>query len=100
MVNKTIAGKKPLQSQEARKQKPLVFWIPRIRLMFCAEDPVNFAERVFKAYELRRNTEILLRYHLYVDCMPTDGVPSLNSETVERIIKWAKGIKSIQNNSW
>ena len=81
------------------KRKPLQFWIPRVRLIFSAEDPVNFAQRVAEAFELRRKTEILLRYHLYIDCMPTDGVPNLTPETIDRIVNWAKGVKSINNDS-
>ena len=48
------------------------YWVPRIRLMFAAEDPLVFAERVSKAYASRQETEALLRYHLYVDCMPVN----------------------------
>eukprot|EP00794_Sanderia_malayensis_P012733 gene12733-14038_t len=79
--------------------KPVNFWIPRIRLMFCAEDPVTFSQRVHAAYELRQKTEILLRYHLYIDCMPTDGVPNIAPEMLERITKWAKGVKSLKSDS-
>lgn len=81
------------------KRKPVGTWLPRIRLMFCAEDPITFAQRVVDAFELRRKTEILLRYHLYVDCMPTDGVPNLTPEMVERIVKWAKGLKQSSKDS-
>ena len=38
------------------------YWVPRVRLMFVAEDPKVFAERVSNAYYLRENTEALLRY--------------------------------------
>ena len=63
------------------------YWVPRIRLMFSAEDPLVFAERVSSAYKLRQETEALLRYHLYVDCMPFNkdsgsiGTESLNKMT-------------------
>ena len=90
------AAKKP---RIESKRKPVKFWIPRIRLMFCAEDPVTFSQRVFTAYELRRKTEILLRYHLYIDCMPTDGVPNITPEMLERITKWAKGSRVVQNET-
>ena len=64
-------------------------WIPRIRLMFCAEDPVVFADRVAHAYNLRLQTEALLRYHLYVDCMPVDGVVELEACSLDRMVEWA-----------
>ena len=67
--------------------------------MFCAEDPINFAQRVVDAFELRRKTEILLRYHLYVDCMPTDGIPNITQETLQRIVKCAKSKKSAMNDT-
>ena len=38
------------------------YWIPRVRLMFTAEDPEVFAKRVADAFRKRRNTESLLRY--------------------------------------
>lgn len=37
------------------------YWVPRIRLLFSAEDPRVFANRVSYAYKLRQNTEALLR---------------------------------------
>jgi len=80
------------------KRKAVQFWVPRIRLMFCAEDPVNFARRVVDAFELRRKTEVLLRYHLYIDCMPTDGVPDISAQSLRRIIKWSKGSKMSSND--
>lgn len=37
------------------------YWIPRVRLMFRAEDPAVFAHRVAEAYRLRKHTEGLIR---------------------------------------
>ena len=65
--------------------------MPRIRLMFRAEDPRLFAERVAEAFVTRRLTEALLRYHLYVDCMPMDGIGELDQASLKRMIDWAKG---------
>ena len=57
--------------KDAEKSKPTPLppsltiegcWIPRIRLMFCAEDPMAFADRVANAYNLRLQTEALLRW--------------------------------------
>ena len=67
------------------------YWIPRVRLMFRAEDPRLFAERVADAFVSRRLTEALLRYHLYVDCMPMDGVGELDQASLKRMTDWAKG---------
>lgn len=62
------------------------YWVPRIRLQFCAEDPRIFAQRVQFAYRARHNTEALLLYHLSVDCMPVwSGTPTLHSTTLQHI---------------
>jgi len=59
--------------------------------MFRAEDPRLFAERVADAFAARRETEALLRYHLYVDCMPMHGVGELDQASLKRMTDWAKG---------
>jgi len=74
-----------------RLSLPSQYWVPRIRLMFRAEDPRLFAERVAEAFVTRRLTEALLRYHLYVDCMPMDGIGELDQASLKRMIDWAKG---------
>ncbi|XP_071943674.1 dynein axonemal heavy chain 1-like isoform X2 [Antedon mediterranea] len=71
------------------------YWIPRIQVMFIAEDPAVFAQTVSQAFHDRRHTEALLRYHLYVDCMPMDGVGELDSESLKRVVGWAKGAPSL-----
>ena len=73
-------------------------WVPRIQLLFAAEDPVNFAERVAKAHALRCETEALLRYNLYIDCMPMDGVVRLDPSSLERMITWAKGTRTLKSD--
>ena len=73
-------------------------WVPRIQILFAAECPVNFAERVAKAYALRCETEALLRYNLYIDCMPMDGVVRLDPSSLERMITWAKGTRTLRND--
>ncbi|KAL1762985.1 dynein heavy chain 1, axonemal, partial [Sigmodon hispidus] len=40
------------------------YWVPRIQLLFCAEDPRVFTQRVVEANALRKNTEALLLYNL------------------------------------
>ncbi|RDD38836.1 Dynein heavy chain 1, axonemal [Trichoplax sp. H2] len=62
------------------------FWVTRIRLLFCAEDPVAFTARIKNAVLSRTKTEGLLRYNLYVDCMPTVGIESLNCGSFSRVM--------------
>ncbi|XP_053785531.1 dynein axonemal heavy chain 1 isoform X3 [Desmodus rotundus] len=65
------------------------YWVPRIQLLFCAEDPRVFTQRVVQANALRKNTEALLLYNLYVDCMPSEGQRLLNEQSLSRIKQWA-----------
>ncbi|XP_069045720.1 dynein axonemal heavy chain 1 isoform X1 [Lepisosteus oculatus] len=68
---------------------PCQYWVPRIRLAFCAEDPRTFARRVLTAQRARERTEGLLLYHLSIDCMPVEGQPPISSSTLEKIKRWA-----------
>ncbi|XP_047438259.1 dynein axonemal heavy chain 1 [Mugil cephalus] len=62
------------------------YWVPRIRLLFCAEDPRVFVERIQFALRYRENTEALLLYNLSVKCMPIwQGTPSLSANDLQRI---------------
>ncbi|XP_051777061.1 dynein axonemal heavy chain 1 [Erpetoichthys calabaricus] len=68
---------------------PCQYWVPRVRLLFCAEDPCNFMKRVVKANALRQKTEALLRYNLYVDCMPLNESYRLSPESKKKMEHWA-----------
>lgn len=63
--------------------------------MFRAEDPWVFAERISEAFELRRVFEAELRYNMYVDCMPMDGVGELDQASLKRMIEWARSTPGI-----
>ncbi|XP_052808511.1 dynein axonemal heavy chain 1-like isoform X3 [Mya arenaria] len=69
---------------------PTQYWIPRVRLMFKAEDPRVFTKRVADAFRLRKHTEAVLRYNMYIDCMPMDGVGELDQASLKRMVEWAK----------
>ena len=69
---------------------PNQYWIPRVRLLLKAEDPRVFTRRVAEAFRLRKRTEALLRYNLYIDCMPMDGVGELDQASLRRMVEWAK----------
>ncbi|XP_045153350.1 dynein axonemal heavy chain 1 [Echinops telfairi] len=77
----TSEGRPPLLARQ--------YWIPRVQLLFCAEDPRVFTRRVVEANALRKNTEALLLYNLYVDCMPADGERPLGEPSLQRIQQWA-----------
>lgn len=65
-------------------------WIPRIRLLFIAEDPRVFVERIKFALRWRESTEALILYHLSVDCMPKwNKAPILDAAMLQSIKKYA-----------
>ncbi|XP_036594745.1 dynein heavy chain 1, axonemal [Trichosurus vulpecula] len=64
---------------------PCQYWVPRIQLLFSAEDPRVFTKRVVSANFLRKKTEALLLYNLYVDCMPTEGLRILSEQSLNMI---------------
>lgn len=48
-----------------------------------------FTQRVVQANTLRKNTEALLRYNLYVDCMPSRNQQLISEQTLNKIKQWA-----------
>ncbi|TGZ66131.1 hypothetical protein CRM22_005485 [Opisthorchis felineus] len=66
------------------------YWVPRLQVMFIAEDPDVFAQRIAAAYRDRKAHEAGLRYHLYLDCMPTEGIAELSNPVLKRIVYLAK----------
>ncbi|CAL1534974.1 unnamed protein product, partial [Lymnaea stagnalis] len=63
--------------------------------MFRAEDPRIFADRVAFAYQSRKQCEAELRYTLYVDCMPMDGLGNLTAKNFEEIERRAHSTPGI-----
>jgi dynein heavy chain len=89
------------QSPSPKPQRKITespFQVPRIRLLFAAEDPVIFAERVAKAFASRSETEALLRYNLYIDCMPIDGVPRQDTCSIDRMVNWARDTRTLRKD--
>lgn len=77
---------------------PCQYWVPRIYLLFLAEDPRVFAQRIVSANILRKKTQMLLLYHLYVDCMPTDGLNSISETSLEKMKLWALHTPKMKKN--
>lgn len=61
--------------------------LPRIYVMFRAEDPKNFALRVLDAVQRRHQAEKLIKFHIYCDSMPLDGMPGLEESSIQRIYR-------------
>jgi dynein heavy chain len=60
-------------------------WLPRIYIRFMAEDPRIFANRIEWAVKKRNKIESLLRYNLYIDCIPTDYSLKISDDTLKKI---------------
>lgn len=65
--------------------------------MFRAEDPVNFTYRVLDAVKRRLQTEKLIKFHCYCDCMPIKGLGELDANSMKRIEKSATRNKLVRD---
>ncbi|EFJ44217.1 dynein heavy chain 2, partial [Volvox carteri f. nagariensis] len=94
-----------------------VIWLPRLKsragniycaedgngtrgvagVCFSAEDPAVFARRYAEAHRSRARAESLLRYNLYIDSMPTDDIPPLTNEQVNRMLSFALNSKRLKD---
>lgn len=70
--------------------------MPRIGVCFKAEDPFVFAKRVGHAHSSRDRAQAALRYNLAVDCMPTEDIPPLSSEQINRMLGFALNTKKLK----
>lgn len=74
------------------------FRIPRIFLMFLAEDPMNFANRIKNALARRTNADRHMKLNLVLDSMLLTGVPVPKTKLLENIFKltlplmWQKNV--------
>lgn len=71
--------------------------IPRIFLMFLAEDPVNFANRIKNALERRTNADRHMKLNLILDCMLLTGVPVPKPKLVKHIFDLTLPLKFRKN---
>jgi dynein heavy chain len=51
----------------------------RIYILFDDEDPREFAERFREAYCTRTMADSLLKYHFYIENMPTHQIPEIDN---------------------
>ncbi|KAG7304692.1 hypothetical protein JYU34_010038 [Plutella xylostella] len=62
------------------------FDIPRIRLMFKADDPETFVQRIKFAVDHRNEVENNIRFYLYLDCLMLHALPEIPSNWMEQIM--------------
>jgi dynein heavy chain len=74
--------------------------LDRLQICFDAEDPSLFAQRVVKAYRSRRLAEAVIKYNLYVDCMPSEELGQLDAEQISRVLARAMSTKEMQRNDF
>jgi hypothetical protein len=67
----------------------------RLSILFDTEDPFRFVSRVVAAHAARAEAEALLRYNLYIDCMPSDDTPEVGAEQASRIIAGAQNTAAL-----
>lgn len=72
-------------------------WLPRIDICFTSEDPALFAKRRGAAEALRIKAENMLRYNLFVDSMPTEDIPPLTVEQINRMLGFALNSKRLKD---
>ena len=71
--------------------------IPRVDLCFDSEDPVAFVSRRHAAYVARAACVKMLRYQLFVDSMPTEEIPPLTVEQINRMLGFALNSKKLKD---
>uniref|UniRef100_A0A8C6TUX4 Uncharacterized protein n=1 Tax=Neogobius melanostomus TaxID=47308 RepID=A0A8C6TUX4_9GOBI len=87
---KDVTGNSSLNEQQKKTLLTGRYWVPRIRLLFHAEDPRVFVQRIKSAQHLRESTEALSHYHLSIDCMSIGKrTPSIDTCSLQRIKKYA-----------
>jgi len=63
--------------------------LPRLYLLFDAEDKRLFAKRLAAAYRMRAYADALIKYNFFIDNMPIDDLPEPDSEQQNRIMNMA-----------
>ena len=71
--------------------------LTRINLLFSAEDPRIFAQRVAKAHKDRIYADSQIRYNFFIDNMPKTDLPELDTEQTGRIKEKAKAAKCLKD---
>lgn len=76
--------------------------IPRIQMMFNAENPEQFIDRVKKALRFRENCEKCLKLDLIVDSLILKGIPGINDDFIDKISDLTRiGLKNKNvNENW
>ncbi|KAJ3275318.1 Dynein heavy chain 1, axonemal [Terramyces sp. JEL0728] len=67
-------------------------WLHRINIMFLAEDPITFAQRIARAYYSRYQAALQLKYNFCIDSMPIDNLwTHISDESMKKIMNISIG---------
>ena len=72
--------------------------ISKVKLLFLAEDPYEFARRVAEVHKQRNYAESLIKYNFYIDNMPTEEINTLDSDQKIRLTNKASSSKKMTRN--
>ena len=81
---------RPVDSTEAK-------WMHRIFVHFEAESPFVYADRMAEAIQQRHEAEASLRFNFFIDSMPTEDIPPLMQEQVNRMLGYALNSKKLKD---
>lgn len=70
--------------------------LTRINLLFNAEDPRIFAQRVAQAHSERIYADSIIRYNFFIDNMPPQELAELDSEQTQRIVSMATAARALK----
>ena len=73
--------------------------LTRINLLFDAEDPRIFAQRVAKAHKERMYADSQIRYNYFIDNMPTQELLELDTEQVGRVLAMATASRFLKGKN-
>jgi dynein heavy chain len=77
------------QKFEVRTRSGLTANVHRISVCLKDDDRFDFVKRYQAAQQLRSRAESILRYNLYVDCMPAEEQPDMDVDQMNRILALA-----------
>lgn len=73
--------------------------LPRIYILFDAEDPDKFVTRFKHAYQTRVYADSLIKYNYYIENMPIHEIPELDHEKIDRILIKTQNTKALRGKS-
>lgn len=94
-----------IHTYEKEREKFTGYWdgtqeyveLTRINLLFDAEDPRIFAQRVVQAHSERVYADSQIRYNFFIDFMPFEELPEPDTEQRGRIQKMATASRALKN---